>query len=361
MKILVTGTAGFIGSHLAQRLVARGDEVVGLDCINNYYDISVKYGRLQRTGIIENLEDGENIEYNKLLTSSNNDNYKFIKLNLEDKESMMKLFEEQNFDAVCNLAAQAGVRYSLINPDAYIDSNIVGFINILEACRHNGVKNLSYASSSSVYGLNESLPFSTEDSVDHPISLYAASKKSNELMAHTYSHLYGISTTGLRFFTVYGPWGRPDMALFLFVKAALEGNKIDVFNNGEMLRDFTYIDDIVEGVIRVIDNPAQKDNSWNGKDGRVSTSSAPYKIYNIGNNNPVKLMDFITAIEKKLGKTIEKNMMPIQAGDVPATYANVDDLVDDLDYKPATPIQEGVDRFVDWYLEFFKETKYIKS
>ena len=267
---------------------------------------------------------------------------------------MMKLFEEQNFDAVCNLAAQAGVRYSLINPDAYIDSNIVGFINILEACRHNGVKNLSYASSSSVYGLNESLPFSTEDSVDHPISLYAASKKSNELMAHTYSHLYGISTTGLRFFTVYGPWGRPDMALFLFVKAALEGKKIDVFNNGEMLRDFTYIDDIVEGVMRVIDNPAQKDNSWNGKDGRVSTSSAPYKIYNIGNNNPVKLMDFITAIEKKLGKTIEKNMMPIQAGDVPATYANVDDLVDDLDYKPATPIQEGVDRFVDWYLEFFK-------
>ena len=354
MKILVTGTAGFIGSHLTERLVARGDEVIGLDCINDYYDISVKYGRLQRTGIIENLEDGENIEYNKLLTSSNNNNYKFIKLNLENKESMMKLFEEQNFDAVCNLAAQAGVRYSLINPDAYIDSNIVGFINILEACRHNGVKNLSYASSSSVYGLNESLPFSTEDSVDHPISLYAASKKSNELMAHTYSHLYGISTTGLRFFTVYGPWGRPDMALFLFVKAALEGKKIDVFNNGEMLRDFTYIDDIVEGVMRVIDNPAQKDNSWNGKDGRVSTSSAPYKIYNIGNNNPVKLMDFITAIEKKLGKTIEKNMMPIQAGDVPATYANVDDLVDDLDYKPATPIQEGVDRFVDWYLEFFK-------
>jgi UDP-glucuronate 4-epimerase len=247
------------------------------------------------------------------------------------------------------------VRYSLINPDAYIDSNIVGFINILEACRHNGVKNLSYASSSSVYGLNASLPFSTEDSVGHPISLYAASKKSNELMAHTYSHLYGISTTGLRFFTVYGPWGRPDMALFLFVKAGLEGKTIDVFNNGEMLRDFTYIDDIVEGVIRVIDNPAQKDKSWSGKDGRVSTSSAPYKIYNIGNNNPVKLMDFITAIENRVGKTIKKNMMPIQAGDVPATYANVDDLVDDLDYKPATPIQSGVDKFVDWYLEFFED------
>jgi UDP-glucuronate 4-epimerase len=355
MKILITGTAGFIGSHLAEKLLARGDEVVGLDSINDYYDISVKYGRLQRTGIIESLQEGESIEYNRLLTSSNNSNYKFVKLNLEDKENIMRLFKEQKFDAVCNLAAQAGVRYSLINPDAYIDSNIVGFINILEACRHNGVKNLSYASSSSVYGLNETLPFSTEDGVDHPISLYAASKKSNELMAHTYSHLYGIATTGLRFFTVYGPWGRPDMALFLFVKAALEGKKIDVFNNGEMLRDFTYIDDIVEGVIRVIDNPAKKDKSWNGKDGRVSTSSAPYKIYNIGNNSPVKLMDFITAIENRLGKTIEKNMMPIQAGDVPATYANVDDLVEDLDYKPATPIQSGVDRFVDWYLEFFKK------
>ena len=354
MRILVTGTAGFIGANLAEKLIARGDEVIGLDCINDYYDINVKYGRLQRGGIISDLKSGEDIEYNKLLTSSTNPNYKFIKLNLEDKENMMKLFKEQKFDAVCNLAAQAGVRYSLINPDAYIDSNIVGFINILEACRHNGVKNLSYASSSSVYGLNETLPFSTEDSVDHPISLYAASKKSNELMAHTYSHLYGISTTGLRFFTVYGPWGRPDMALFLFVKAALEGKTIDVFNNGDMLRDFTYIDDIVEGVIRVIDNPAQKDSSWSGKNIRASTSSAPYKIYNIGNNNPVKLMDFITAIENKLGKTINKNMMPIQAGDVPATYANVDDLVDDLDYKPATPIQLGVDRFVDWYLDFFK-------
>ncbi len=355
MKILVTGTAGFIGSHLAKRLIERGDEVVGLDCINDYYDIRVKYGRLQRTGIIENLESGDSIEYNRLLTSSQNPNYKFIKLNLEDKKNIMALFEEQEFDAVCNLAAQAGVRYSLINPNAYVDSNIVGFINILEACKHNGVRNLSYASSSSVYGLNESLPFSTEDSVDHPISLYAASKKANELMAHTYSHLYGISTTGLRFFTVYGPWGRPDMALFLFVKAALEDKTINVFNDGEMLRDFTYIDDIIEGVVRVIDNPAQKDNSWSGKNGRVSTSSAPYKIYNIGNNNPVKLMDFIKAIENKLGKTIDKNMMPIQPGDVPATYANVDDLVDDLGYKPTTPIQEGVDKFVDWYLEFFNK------
>jgi len=235
-----------------------------------------------------------------------------------------------------------------------MDSNIIGFMNILEACRHHEVKNLCYASSSSVYGLNEELPFSTEHNVDHPISLYAASKKSNELMAHTYSHLFDISTTGLRFFTVYGPWGRPDMALFLFVKAALEGKTIDVFNNGNMLRDFTYIDDIVEGVIRVIDNPAQKDASWNGKSGKVSTSSAAYKIYNIGNNNPVKLMDFIAAIENKLGKTIEKNMLPIQPGDVPATYADVSDLVEDLKYQPATPIQQGIDSFVDWYLEFFK-------
>ena len=354
MKILITGTAGFIGSHLAKRLVERGDEVVGLDCINDYYDINVKYGRLERTGIIGSLEEGKNIPYNELITSFKSSHYKFIKLNLEDKENMMKLFESEKFDAVCNLAAQAGVRYSLTNPDAYMDSNIIGFMNILEACRHNGVTNLSYASSSSVYGLNEALPFSTEHSVDHPISLYAASKKSNELMAHTYSHLFGISTTGLRFFTVYGPWGRPDMALFLFVKAALEGKKIDVFNNGDMLRDFTYVDDIIEGVVRVIDNPAKKDVTWNGKDGRVSTSSAPYKIYNIGNNNPVKLMDFITAIENKLGKKIEKNMMPLQAGDVPATYADVTDLVEDLDYKPETPIQEGIDKFVDWYLEFFK-------
>ncbi len=353
MKILVTGTAGFIGSHLAIKLLERGDEVVGLDNINDYYDQKVKYGRLHRGGIIENLEDGKDIEYNKLLVSKTNKNYKFIKLNLEDKDNMMKLFEEEKFDAVCNLAAQAGVRYSLTNPDAYMDSNIIGFMNILESCRHNDVKNLSYASSSSVYGLNEELPFSTNHDVSHPISLYAATKKSNELMAHTYSHLFDISTTGLRFFTVYGPWGRPDMALYLFTKAAIEGNTIDVFNNGDMLRDFTYVDDIVEGIIRVINNPAKKDESWNGKTGQVSTSSAPYKIYNIGNNNPVKLMDFITAIENKLGKKINKNFLPIQAGDVPATFADVQDLIDDLDYKPETPIQEGIDNFIDWYLEFF--------
>jgi len=353
MKILITGTAGFIGSHLANRLLERGDEVIGLDNINDYYDQNVKYGRLQRGGIIEALEDGKNIPYGKLLTSSINKNYKFIKLNLEDKDALMKLFKDEQFDAVCNLAAQAGVRYSLTNPDVYIQSNIVGFLNILEACRHNGVKNLSYASSSSVYGLNTQLPFSTKDNVDHPISLYAASKKSNELMAHTYSHLYGIATTGLRFFTVYGPWGRPDMALFLFVKAALEGREIDVFNYGNMQRDFTYIDDIVEGVVRVIDNPAKAHPNWDHKDPSIST--APYKIYNIGNNNPVKLMDFIEAIEKKLGKEIKKNMLPIQAGDVPATYADVSDLIEDLDYKPATPIQEGVDKFVEWYLDFFQK------
>lgn len=353
MKILVTGTAGFIGSHLALRLLARGDEVIGLDNINDYYDQNVKYGRLQRSGILNSLEEGQSIPYGTLLKSSIYPNYQFIKINLEDKESMIKLFASEKFDAVCNLAAQAGVRYSLTNPQAYIDSNIVGFINILECCRHFGVKNLCYASSSSVYGLNEELPFSTDHNVDHPISLYAASKKSNELMAHTYSHLFGIAATGLRFFTVYGPWGRPDMALFLFTKAALEGKSIDVFNYGEMYRDFTYIDDIVEGLIRVIDHPAQSDIFWNGKDGRVSTSSAPYKVYNIGNNNPVKLMDFITAIEKKLGKEIQKNFLPLQAGDVPSTYADVNDLVEDLNYKPATLVQDGIDKFIDWYLEFF--------
>lgn len=353
MKILITGTAGFIGSHLALKLLKRGDEVVGLDNLNDYYDQNVKYGRLLRSGVITNLKDGESIPYNTLLTSQLHPNYKFIKLNLEDKDALMELFKGEQFDAVCNLAAQAGVRYSLTNPDAYISSNIVGFINLLEACRHHNVKNFSYASSSSVYGLNEELPFSTNHNVDHPISLYAASKKSNELMAHTYSHLFGICTTGLRFFTVYGPWGRPDMALFLFTKAALEGKSIDVFNNGEMLRDFTYIDDIIEGVTRVIDNPAQSDPEWNGTTGQVSTSSAPYKIYNIGNNNPVKLMDFITAIENKLGKTIEKNFLPLQAGDVPATYADVNDLVENLGYKPSTPVQEGINNFIDWYLDFF--------
>ena len=357
MKILVTGTAGFIGSHLILPLLQRGDEIVGLDNINDYYDRNVKYGRLQRSGIIDEIEDGKNIPYGKLLTSTTYPNYKFIKLNLEDKEALVELFKDEKFDKVVNLAAQAGVRYSLTNPDAYIQSNIVGFLNLLECCRHFDIKHLAYASSSSVYGLNKDQPFSTSADVSHPMSLYAASKKSNELMAHTYSHLYDIPTTGLRFFTVYGPWGRPDMALFLFTKAIIEDRAIDVFNYGNMQRDFTYIDDIVEGVIRVTDNPPKgvSENKIN-----PSNSTAPYKIYNIGNNNPVKLMDFIEALEKKLGKTAKKNMLPLQAGDVPSTYADVSDLIEDLNYKPATPIQEGIDNFVDWYLEFFKIDNYNK-
>jgi len=353
VKILVTGTAGFIGSHLALKLLERGDEVVGLDNINDYYDQNVKYGRLQRTGIINDIKEGKDISENRLITSKSMPNYRFIKANLEDRETLEKLFKEEKFDKVCNLAAQAGVRYSLTNPHAYVDSNIVGFVNLLECCRHNGVKALSYASSSSVYGLNENQPFSTKDNVDHPISLYAASKKSNELMAHVYSHLYGLPTTGLRFFTVYGPWGRPDMALFLFTKAIIEDRPIDVFNYGEMQRDFTYIDDIVNGVIKVIDNPPKGDPSWSGKDPDPSSSKAPYKIYNIGNNNPVKLMDFIEALENKLGKKAKKNMLPLQPGDVPSTYADVSGLIEDFGYKPQTSIQEGIDKFVDWYVDFF--------
>ena len=349
MKILVTGTAGFIGYHLAKRLLDRGDEVVGLDNINDYYDLRVKYGRLEDCGIKE-----DSIEYNKLIKSSKYPNYSFIKLNLEDREAIDKLFREQKFDRVCNLAAQAGVRYSLTNPYAYVDSNMVGFINILEACRQNNIEHLAYASSSSVYGLNENMPFSTHDNVDHPISLYAASKKSNELMAHTYSHLFNLPTTGLRFFTVYGPWGRPDMALFLFTKAILEDKPIDVYNYGNMKRDFTYIDDIVEGVVRVIDNPPKGNENWSGKNPDPSSSKAPYKIYNIGNNNPVKLMDFIEAIEKAIGKEAKKNLLPIQPGDVPATWADVSDLIEDLGYKPATPIKDGVEKFVKWYREFYR-------
>lgn len=348
MKILITGTAGFIGFHLALKMLNRGDEVIGLDSINDYYDIRVKYGRLEKSGI-----EKYQIQYNKLIPSTLFPNYKFIQLNLEDKENLEKLFETEKFDKVINLAAQAGVRYSLTNPEAYIDSNIVGFLNILECCRHHGIKHLTYASSSSVYGLNEKQPFSTKDNVDHPISLYAASKKSNELMAHTYSHLFKIPTTGLRFFTVYGPWGRPDMALFLFTKAIFEGRPIDVFNNGNMQRDFTYIDDIVEGVIRVNDNPPKENPNWDPNSDDASVSSAPYKIYNIGNNNPVKLLDFITALENKIGKVAEKNFLPLQAGDVISTYADVSDLIRDLDYKPQTPIQEGINQFVDWYVDFF--------
>lgn len=348
MKILVTGTAGFIGSFVAESLAKRGDSVVGLDSINDYYDVRVKHGRLKKAGI-----DVEKIKHGELIASQKYPNYEFIQLDLENRNNLTKLFKEQKFDKVCNLAAQAGVRYSLTHPFAYIDSNIIGFMNILEECRHNAIKHLVYASSSSVYGLNENMPFSTSDNVDHPISLYAASKKSNELMAHTYSHLFNIPTTGLRFFTVYGPWGRPDMALFLFTKAILEGKPIDVFNNGDMLRDFTYVDDIVKGVIRVIDHPAEPDKNWSGKHPNPRSSKAPYKIYNIGNNTPVKLMDFISTLEDTLGKKAQKNMLPLQAGDVVATYANVDDLVAELDYKPNTPISVGIKAFVEWYKEFF--------
>lgn len=350
MKILVTGTAGFIGFHLARKLLKRGDEVIGLDSINDYYSVDLKYDRLNETGIRR-----EKIAYGKLIASETHSNYSFIQLNLEDKEAIDKLFSEEKFEKVCNLAAQAGVRYSLENPMAYVNSNIVGFVNILEACRHNSVKHLAYASSSSVYGLNETMPFSTHDNVDHPISLYAASKKSNELMAHNYSHLFQLPTTGLRFFTVYGPWGRPDMALFLFTKAILEGKPIQVFNEGNMRRDFTYIDDIVEGIVRVIDNPPKGNEFWTGKYPDPGTSKAPYKVYNIGNSSPVNLMDFIESIEDALGQKAKKNLLPMQPGDVAATWADVSDLETELGYKPDTPVKDGVQNFIDWYRMYFKK------
>lgn len=350
MKILITGTAGFIGFHLVRRLLDRGDEVVGLDSINDYYDVNLKYARLGETGI----RKGE-ITYGSLVQSDKSSKYKFIQLNLEDKEKLDNLFHEEKFDKVCNLAAQAGVRYSIENPMAYINSNIIGFINILEACRHNEIKHLAYASSSSVYGLNEQMPFSTHDNVDHPISLYAASKKSNELMAHTYSHLYGVPTTGLRFFTVYGPWGRPDMALFLFTKAMLAGEPIKIFNEGNMRRDFTYIDDIVEGIVRVLDTPPEGNKEWTGKAPDPASSKGPYKVYNIGNSSPVNLMDFILEIEKQLGKEAKKDFLPMQDGDVPATWADVRELSENLGYKPNTPVETGVKQFVEWYREYYSE------
>jgi len=347
-KILVTGTAGFIGFHLARRLLERGDEVVGLDSINDYYDPAIKYARLEQTGIHQQA-----IEYNKPAVSSTFEKYRFIQLHLEDKPAVEALFARETFGKVCHLAAQAGVRYSLVNPRAYIDSNIIGFFNILELCRQYKIGHLTYASSSSVYGLNESMPFSTSHNVDHPVSLYAASKKSNELMAHTYSHLFGLPTTGLRFFTVYGPWGRPDMALFRFTQAILEDKPIDVYNYGQMQRDFTYIDDIVEGIVRVLDNPPQGNPHWTGRTPDPSSSKAPYKIYNIGNSAPVKLTDFIEAIEQALGRKANKRMLPLQPGDVPATWADVSDLAENFNYRPATAIQEGISRFVDWYKDFY--------
>jgi UDP-glucuronate 4-epimerase len=349
MKILVTGTAGFIGSFAAAKLADRGDEVIGLDSINDYYDVELKYGRLKRDGI-----DRSEADSGELVQSSKYSTYEFIRMNLEDREGLERLFEKEGFDMVCHLAAQAGVRYSITNPRAYIEANILGFHNILEACRNNRIKHLVYASSSSVYGLNVNYPFSTHDNVDHPISLYAATKKSNELMAHTYSHLYSLPTTGLRFFTVYGPWGRPDMALFIFTRAILEDRPINVYNHGDMKRDFTYIDDVIAGTVKVLDRPPKGDPAWSGQDPDPSSSRAPYRIYNIGNNSPVKLMDFIEAIERSLGKKARKNLMPIQPGDVPATWADVKDLVRDMDYAPGVEIREGVDRFIRWYLDYFK-------
>jgi UDP-glucuronate 4-epimerase len=348
MKILITGTAGFIGFHITNRLLSEGYEVTGIDSINDYYDPNLKLGRLKYAGI-----EVEAIEYNRPMVSSTHPGYTFVKLQLEDRENLGKLFAAEQFNTVVNLAAQAGVRYSLTNPYAYIDSNVTGFVNLLECCRHHGVKHLAYASTSSVYGLNEHVPFSTEQPVNHPISLYAASKKSNELMAHVYSHLFGLPTTGLRFFTVYGPWGRPDMALFLFTKAILDGKPIEVFNYGDMERDFTYVDDIVEGLVRVVKHPATPDKAWNPQEPACNRSSAPYRIYNIGNNAPVRLLDFVEAIEEKLGIKAEKNMMPLQAGDVPKTYADVSGLINDLGYKPETPLKTGVSNFIDWYLEYF--------
>jgi len=345
MKILITGTAGFIGYHLANRLIKRGDEVVGLDNINDYYDVNLKLARLKDVGI-------EEVEYNKIIKSKKYPNYRFIKLNLEDKENLFELFKKEKFDKVCHLAAQAGVRYSLTNPDAYVDSNLVGHMNILEATRHFDVKALSYASSSSVYGLNKKQPFSTDDNVDHPISLYAATKKANELMSHTYSYLYNIPTTGLRFFTVYGPWGRPDMALFKFVRNILEDKPIDVYNYGKMKRDFTYIYDIIEGVVRVIDNPPKPNPNW---DGKPSESIAPYKVYNIGRGKPVELMEFIEAIEEILAKKAKKNLLPMQPGDVASTYADTSSLEKDLGYKPKIDIKDGVKDFINWYRRFYNK------
>ncbi len=333
-KILVTGAAGFIGFHLSLRLLGRGDQVVGFDNLNDYYDVSLKESRLKQ------LEE--------------RDGFTFIRGDLADREGMAKLFAEGKFTKVVHLAAQAGVRYSLVNPHAYIDSNITGFMNILEGCRHNGVEHLVYASSSSVYGANTLMPFSVHQNVDHPVSLYAATKKANELMAHTYASLYKIPCTGLRFFTVYGPWGRPDMALFLFTRSILDGKPIDVYNEGRMRRDFTYIDDIVEGVVRVTDLTPAPNPAWNGDAPDPGTSYAPYRIYNIGNNNPVELLRFIEVLEEKLGRKAIRNLLPIQPGDVPATCANVDDLMRDTGFAPKTLIEEGVGRFVEWYRKYYK-------
>ncbi len=333
MKVLITGVAGFIGFNLANRLLQEGHSICGIDNLNDYYDVNLKKRRLS---IIEKSSE-----------------FQFVLVDLADREKIKELFETHEFDCVVNLAAQAGVRYSIENPGSYIDSNMVGFGNILEGCRHSKVKHLVYASSSSVYGINTNMPFSVRHNVDHPISLYAASKKANELMAHTYSYLYNLPTTGLRFFTVYGPWGRPDMALFLFTKAIFANEPIKVFNNGEMQRDFTYIDDIVEGVVRVMKNTPEADPDWSSDKPNPSSSCVPYKLYNIGNNQPVPLMGFVEAIEKAIGKKAIKEYLPLQPGDVPATYANVNDLIKDTGFKPSTSIETGINNFIKWYKEYY--------
>lgn len=333
MKILVTGAAGFIGFHVAKNLLDRGDQVFGIDNINDYYEPALKHARLAQ------------------LTGRNG--FTFEKMDIAEREKMQELFEREKFDRVAHLAAQAGVRYSLVNPHAYIDSNVTGFMNILEGCRHNDVEHLAYASSSSVYGANESLPFSVHDNVDHPVSLYAATKKSNELMAHTYAHLYGLPVTGLRFFTVYGPWGRPDMAFFLFTKSILAGEPITLFNNGNLSRDFTYIDDITEGVVRALDKVASANPDWTGKQPDPGSSSAPYRLYNIGNNQPVELMDFVAAIEKAVGKPAKKLFKEMQPGDVERTAADIDDLVEDIGFQPRTDIYDGIAQFVRWYKSYY--------
>jgi len=347
MKVLVTGSAGFIGYHLTKVLLERGDKVLGIDNINTYYDTNLKYARLKNLGI-------EAPQPNQIIHSKIYHNHTFIQIDISDTEKMYTLFETEKFDAVCHLAAQAGVRYSLENPHTYIQSNIVGFMNILEGCRHNGITNLCYASSSSVYGMNTSQPFKTSDHTDHQVSIYAATKKSNEMMAHTYAHLYGIRTTGLRFFTVYGPWGRPDMAPMLFTDAILNDKAIKVFNHGKMSRDFTYIDDIIEGIVKVIDKPAAPAKDFDTSNPDPSQSLAPYRIYNIGNNTPLSLMTFIETIEDALDKKAEKNFMEMQDGDVVSTYADVSGLMKDFDYKPNTPLAEGISTFITWYKDFYK-------
>lgn len=332
MKILVTGSAGFIGSALSIKLLDRGDKIIGIDNHNDYYDPKLKDARLSR--------------------HAHHPNYTHIRMNIEDRKAIARIFEDEKFDGVVNLAAQAGVRYSIENPQAYIDTNLLGFANILEGCRHQKVDHLVYASSSSTYGLNTKQPFSTHDSTNHPLSLYAATKKANELMAHTYSHLYNLPTTGLRFFTVYGPYGRPDMALQMFTKSIIDGEPIEVFNYGNHRRDFTYIDDIVEGIIKILDRPALPNPDWDSNNPDPASSSAPYKIYNIGNNNPVNLMDFIKSLESSLGKTAEKKLLPMQLGDVPDTYADLDDLVEQFSYKPSMSVKQGVENFVIWYRDY---------